>query len=138
MADTGNFKALLGERCTFYEIRGVKTLTDSNGTDILKMIRKGITKTSDVNIETLVLTLSKRVDDLENFIKNMPTQLPSGNIEGTEGPPGKTGPQGPRGKDGKAGVSSFKDLEGVFLDGVDDGMVPVWSNEKGGIVFENF
>jgi len=122
--------ALKGENCTLMHIRGVKTFEASDGTDLLKLLKKGVNKDSGVDVDKTIMNLLNRVDTLEKFIKNIPVANtiagPAGPV-GCDGEKGDTGPQGPRGKDGAKTMFELKD---VCLDGLDDGDVLMWSSNK--------
>jgi hypothetical protein len=133
MATSGNFIALKGETCTLQKIRGVKVLEDEHGVDILKMVKKVMSKNSNVDLDLSIINMLTRLDQLEKFVKNMPVSGsgtpgapgPRGPA-GEDGPTGEQGVQGPRGKDGARTIGELKD---VCLDGLDDGMVLMYSEK---------
>ncbi len=118
--------ALKGENCTLMHIRGVKTFEASDGTDLLKLLKKGGSKDSGMDVDKAIMSLMNRIDTLEKAIKNMAV---TAGEKGDKGECGESvvGPQGPRGKDGAKTVAELKD---VCLDGLDDGDVLMWSSSK--------
>lgn len=124
--------AMKGENCTFTHVRGLKTLESFDGTDLLKLIKKGSANDSGIDVDKTILNLLNRVDALEKFIKTMPVGVATKGDKGDRGEPGESiqgiqGIQGPRGKDGAKTIAELKD---VCLDGLDDGDVLMWSSSK--------
>lgn len=125
--------AIKGENCTLMHIRGVKTFESSDGVDLLKLLKKGGTRDSGVDVDKTIMNLLNRVDTLEKFIKNMPMGTGAAGVagpagkDGEQGETGAVGAQGPRGKDGAKTLAELKD---VCLDGLDDGDVLMWSASK--------
>ncbi len=129
MATTGYFVAVQAESVTTTALRGLKVLEDENGVDMIKLMRKTISKTGDSDVETTIKALTARIDSLEKYIKNMPAGK-----EGPQGEPGPPGPQGPRGKDG---VKTLAELTDVCMDGRDDGSILMFSSDKNKWVMSN-
>lgn len=128
MAQSGGYKALRGENCTLTHVRGLKTLEDDNGVDLLKLIKKAVSKSSDSDTDSSILNMMSRLESLEKYVKNMPVAsgVPGPRGEKGEDGEGTKGDQGPRGKDGAKMLSEMKD---VCLDGLDDGMILVYSEK---------
>jgi hypothetical protein len=123
--------ALKGENCTLSYIRGVKVLEDSDGVDLLKLIKKGLSKNPDVDVESSITKLLLRMDALEKFVKNIPLCGVAGPMgvagpAGEDGAQGIPGAQGPRGKDGAKTLSALTD---VCLDGLDDNAGLIYSEK---------
>jgi hypothetical protein len=132
MAQSGGYKALRGENCTLTNIRGIKVLEDEHGVDLIKLIKKAVNKNSDSDTDSSILNIMSRLESLEKYVKNMPLGVagPAGprGEKGEKGEDGEgtKGDQGPRGKDGAKMLSELKD---VCLDGLDDGMILVYSEK---------
>lgn len=131
MSAPGNYKALRGENCTLTYVRGVKELKDENGVDILKLVKKAISKSSDSDTDSSILNIMSRLEALEKHVKNMPVGIPGPKGEkGDKGEDGAEGPQGVQGPRGKDGARTIGEMRDVCLDGLDDGMVLVYSEKN--------
>lgn len=132
MSLSGGHKALRGENCNLTNIRGIKILEDEHGVDLVKLIKKAVNKSSDSDTDSSILNIMSRLESLEKYVKNMPVASgvpgPKGERgeRGEDGAEGPKGDQGPRGKDGSKMLSEMKD---VCLDGLDDGMILVYSEK---------
>jgi hypothetical protein len=143
MPVAGTDAAIKGEQCTLMHIRGVKSMLDSKGNDLLGMILNG-SGSGSKDLELVVTTILQRLDRVEKFLQSIPSEVLSGSgtgsgekgekgdkgpkgDKGDEGEPGPQGPQGPRGK----GASKLTDLSDVNLDGLDDGAILMWSAKDG-------
>lgn len=135
MSQSGGYKALRGENCTLTNIRGVKVLEDEHGVDLVKLIKKAINKSSDSDTDLSILNIMSRLEALEKYVKNIPA------ASGVPGPAGPAGPKGERGEDGaegpkgdqgprgKDGAKTLGELKDVCFDGLDDGMILVYSEK---------
>jgi uncharacterized protein (UPF0210 family) len=110
-------------------------LEDEHGVDLLKLVKKAVNKGSDSDTDSSILNIMSRLESLEKYVKNMPVVTsvpgPAGprgerGERGEDGSDGPKGDQGPRGKDGAKMLSEMKD---VCLDGLDDGMILVYSEK---------
>lgn len=135
-----NMRAKIGN---IKELRGVESIIDENGVDLLKIIRSrgGATGGSD----EAVSVLTRRIESLEKHIQTLEKHIQTlgkSSLQGPPGPPGpqgeqgEQGPQGPQGPRGVSGASSLKDLKDVNLDGLDNGALLVWSSAKNKWVVE--
>jgi hypothetical protein len=123
----GSFVALRGENCNFTSISGVKSLTTTNGIDIVSIGER---------LENAMTYIETKMADLETKIKNIEknkTQGPRG-PKGEQGPPGPTGDPGIDGRDGLAGargmrgkIDKLRDIGDINLDGIEDGAVLEWN-----------
>ena len=123
----GNFQGCKIENGTILKLRGLKVLEDDQGTDLLKLLRKGGGGGSS-ELEAVVTNLLQRINVIEEYLQKLPppstgTKGPKGD-KGDDGEPGEPGPQGARGKDGAKTLSALTD---VNLDGLTDGAVLTWS-----------
>lgn len=118
----GNFQGCKIENGTILKLRGLSVLEDDKGTDLLKLLRKGVVASSS-ELEGVVLNLSKRIDAIEKFLQTLPSSGVKG-PKGETGEPGETGAQGAKGKDGAKTLAALTDVD---FSGLSDGAVLVWS-----------
>jgi len=130
----GNFQGCKIENGTILKLRGLKVLEDDQGTDLLKLLRKGGSSGSS-ELEGVVTNLLQRIDTIEKYLQTLPPpstaaakgQKGEKGEKGENGEDGEPGPAGPQGAKGKDGTKTLSALTDVNLDGLDDGAVLTWS-----------
>lgn len=128
----GNFRGLKAEDCSIINLRGLRVLEDEKGQDLLKLLRKGGSGSSE--LEGVVNTLLQRIDTIEKYLQTLPPPVAAAGVKGEkgekgdQGEPGEKGDTGPQGARGK-GVSKLSEMTDVNLDGLDDGAVLAWSSK---------
>ena len=125
----GSFVALRGENCNLTTIGGVKSLVTEGGIDLVTIGSRLEHALSTAELK--IAELTERLSKLEaNGVGTTGTTGNDGNdgrdgLQGASGPKGAIGPRGPRGK-----VEKLQDVGDIDLDGLVDGAVLEWNNER--------
>jgi hypothetical protein len=131
----GNFQGCKIENGTIIKLRGLTVLEAADGTDLLKLLRKGGNSNGSSELEAVVANLLQRIDVIEKYLQTLPPPVAAAGVKGPKGDKGDQGEQGEQGIPGAQGprgkgASKFSELLDVNTDGLDDGAVPMWSAKE--------